>query len=480
MTRSAAMTATDQRLLDAFQRESLACFCQAVFPILAPGQDLLWNWHHDAICVALERVARGETRRLILEAPPRSLKSIITSVLFPAWLLGRDARKKVIGASYSLALAVKLHNDCRAVMRSPRYRGLFPESALGTGKDSETEFVTAVRGGRFVTSPDGTLTGRGGDVLILDDILSAKDAHSTTRRETTNDWLRTTALTRLDDKRTGAIVVCCQRLHVGDLPGQLREVGGWEILSLPAIAPVDQLVDIGDGHTHLFGAGDLLHPEREPREVLEALRRDLGINTFSAQYLQQPVPVDGTLIKWDWFRRYDKVPHASDQRIVQSWDLAVSTGDTADWSVCTTWCVTGADYYLIDVARGRWSFPDLLRKVRVLALEYRAAVTLIEEAGLGVGFIQQFNDGAGAGQIRAIGCRPEGDKSSRITLETSRIESGHVLLPNHAPWLDDFRRELAEFPQGRHDDQIDSLSQFLKWQRTRSRNQIRRIKIMGR
>ncbi len=474
------MTSADWELLDMFQRESLPCFCEAVFPVLAPGQELLWNWHHDAICAKLERVARGDIKRLIIEAPPRSLKSIIVSVLFPAWLLGRDPRKKVIGASYSLALAVKLHNDCRTVMRSPRYSGLFPASALGAGKDSETEFVTAARGGRFVTSPDGTLTGRGGDFLLFDDILSAKEAYSTARREATNDWLRTTALTRLDDKRTGAIVVCCQRLHVGDLPGQLREAGGWEILSLPAIAQVDQLVDLGDDRTRLFKAGEVLHPEREPRAVLDALLRELGGNTFAAQYLQQPVPADGASIKWDWFRRYDKVPYAADKQTVQSWDIATSTSDTADWAVGITMHVIGENYYLVDVVRGRWNFPDLLMKVRVAAIQHRADVILIEEAGIGQGFIQQFNHNVGTGQIRAIGCRPEGDKRERVDLEMPRLQGGHVLLPNNAPWLDDFRRELAEFPQGRHDDQVDSLSQFLKWQRTRSQNQIRLIRMRGR
>ena len=303
-------------------------------------------------------------------------------MLFPAWLLGRDPRKKVIGASYSLGLAAKLHND----------------------------------------------------------------------------WLRTTALSRLDDKRTGAIVVCCQRLHVGDLPDQLREVEGWEILSLLAITLVDQLVDLGDGRSYLFRAGDLLHREREPRGVLDELRRDLGINTFSAQYLQQPVPVDGTLIKWDWFRRYEKPPFAPGQRIVQSWDIATSTGDNADWSVGTTWCVDGADYYLIDVARGRWSFPEVLRKVRELAIQYRSGTILIEEAGTGLGFIQQYNAGVCSGQARAIGVRPKGDKVSRLIAESPIIEAGHVLLPNHAPWLDDLRRELTEFPNGRHDDQVDAAA----------------------
>ena len=477
MTRN-ALAISPQRLLDALRRESLACFCETTFPILVPGGELLWNWHHDALCTMLERVERGEIKRLLIEAPPRSLKSVIVSVLFPAWLLAREPGKKVIGASYSLGLATKLHNDCRTVMRSARYRSQFPASAI-VGKDSEIEFTTAARGGRYVTSPDGTLTGRGGGVLILDDILSAKDAHSTPRREGTNEWLRTTAMSRLDDKRTGAIIVCCQRLHVGDLPGALREAGGWTKLSLPAIAQIDETFDIGAGRSHLYRTGDLLHPEREPREVLDELKTAMGLTAFVAQYLQQPVPADGTSIKWPWFRRYDTVPHAHNEQFVQRWDIATSTGDGADYSACTTWCVIGADCYLVDVLRGRWDFPTLLKQAGIHAIKWNPNTILIEEAGIGQSFLQQYNAGVGAGQRRAIGVRPDGNKITRLETESPVIASGHVLVPNRAPWLDEFRREITEFPNGRHDDQVDSLSQFLKWQRGRSVPGVRVMKLTG-
>ena len=466
-------------VLRACVREDFASFCEAMFPVLAPGRTLQWNWHLEAMCSALESVARGETTRQLIELPPRSLKSIVTSVMFPAWLLGRRPATRIICASYSLGLGIKLHNDCRAVMRSPQYRELFPDSALGAGKDSETELVTAQRGGRYVSSPDGTLTGRGGDIILLDDILSAKEAYSTHKREATNDWLRHTALSRLDDKRTGAIVVCCQRLHVGDLPGALREAGGWAILSLPAIAQLDQLVAVGRNRLRQFRTGELLHPEREPHSVLEQLQKEMGSATFSAQYLQRPIPVDGELVKWGWFRRYDDIPNSHDRRVYQSWDVAISTGDTADCSVGTTWVQNGSDYYLVDVDRSRSDFPSLLRRVRRLAIQWDARAILIEEDGLGKGFIQQFN-AQSEGQVRAIACRAEGSKATRLIDVSPMIEAGHVYLPNRAPWLDELRRELAEFPNGRHDDQIDSITQFLKWQRTRSTSTVRLVTLRGR
>ena len=461
------MIADELRMNEMLQRESFACFCRAMFPVLAPGRVLDWNWHHYALCAALERVERGECQRLLIEAPPRSLKSVIVSVMFPAWALGRKPEARIIGASYSLSLGIKGHNDCRTVMRSAPYRILFPH-VVTAEKDTETELVTAQRGGRYVTSPDGTLTGRGGDIILLDDILSAKDAHSTTKRDATNDWLRTTALSRLDDKRSGAIVVCCQRLHVGDLPGELRTAGGWEILSLPAIASVDQTIDLGDYGSHRFKAGDVLHRTREPHKVLDEIRQGMGSTNFSAQYLQQPVPTDGEIVKWSWFGRYAELPATYDGYFVLSWDIATSTGANADYSVGTIWFVLGNTYYLVDLDRSRSGFPDLLRRVRALANKWQVRSILIEDAGPGIGFIQQYNAIGGVGQARAIGCRPQGDKLTRFVDTTPMIEAGHVLLPNHAPWLEEFRRELAEFPNGRHDDQVDSVSQFLKWQRTRS------------
>ena len=404
---------------------------------------------------------------MIIEVPPRSLKSVLGSVLFPAFALGRDPTTKIICASYSQDLAIKHGNDTRVVMRSERYRRLFPKSVIGQGKDSETEFHTASRGYRYATSPGGTLTGRGAQMLILDDIMSASDAASDARRGSIVRWYSTTAFSRLNDKRTGAIVVITQRLHIDDLPGVLREQGDFEVLSLPAIAPVDQPVPLGGGAVHRFALGDVLHPERESSTTLDEIRRALGTYAFSAQYLQQPIPVEGGLIKWEWLIPYEGPPPAFNIKIVQSWDTAISEGENADWTVCTTWVVDGANYYLVDLARGRWSFPEQCRKVVELARKFRASTILIEDAMTGTSLIQHLRALATPGVPMPIAIKPVGSKVERFNAETPAIEARHVHRPAAAPWLEDLRRELAQFPNGRHDDQVDSISQFLNYIRTR-------------
>ena len=471
---------SDRRKLDMLMRSGLGSFARVLFAELAPGEALLWNWHLDAICHQLDRVFAGIERRLIIEVPPRSLKSVLGSVMFPAYVLGRDPTRKIITASYSLDLARKHANDCRAVMRTQRYRDLFPCTLLGAGnKDTEADFATSRRGYRYSTSPSGTLTGRGGDLLILDDIMSAADAASDLKRGSTIDWYRNTAYSRLNDKLSGAIIVITQRLHVSDLVGVLREEGGWTVFSLPAICSVEQTIDLGWKGQHRFAVGDLLHPAREPQSALDDLKRTLGSYNFSAQYLQQPVPIDGATVRWDWFLRYDELP-ASIDTIVQSWDIAMSEGANADWSVCTTWAMHGPNYYLVDVTRGRWQFPELLRRVGELGARFGANTILIEDMVGGTSLIQQLREQKSTRIPLPIALKPVGDKLSRFVSETPAIEAGHILLPHNAPWLDELRRELAQFPNGRHDDQVDSVSQFLNWARTRPKGGVRRMKLNGR
>lgn len=465
--------------LRACERAEFLTFARRLLPELLTGSALLWSWHLDAICLALMRVARGDCKRLIIEVPPRSLKSMLGSVLFPAYLLGHRPGAKIVCASYSQDLATKLHNDCRSLMRSDRYHELFPTSVIGGGKDTDAEFHTRNHGTRYATSPGGTLTGRGGGFLILDDCLSAGDANSVLKRTALVEWFKGTLYSRLDNKRDGAIIVIAQRLHTEDLGGVLREQGGWEILTLPAIAQIDQLVPLGGGRTHAFKTGDILHSEREPRETLDDLAGTLGTYAFSAQYLQAPVPIDGGGIKWSWFSRYDDLPTGRGH-YVQSWDIAVKDGPNNDYSVCTTWLVDGSSYYLVSVDRERLLFPDLLKRAAANARQYRPRTILIEDAGPGASLIQQLRADREAGIPQPIGCRPVGDKYSRMAAETPVIEAGQVYLPNAAAWLDEFRKEIVQFPGGRYDDQVDSMSQFLLWQRTSAQGAFRTMRMLGR
>src|SRR3954471_8917194 len=218
-------------------------------------------------------------------------------------------------------------------MRSDVYRRIFPATRISPAKDTETEVMTTARGSRLATSVGGTLTGRGGDLLIIDDPLKPQDAHSESARESLKQWYANTLLSRLDHKAEGSIIVVMQRLHPDDLVGHLLEQGGWRHLNLPAIAEQETVVELGATRRHRRRVGNLLHPERESQTALDELKASMGSMEFTAQYQQAPVPIGGNLIRWSWFKFYDNppTPQPGDKLIV-SWDTAQSSHQLADYS----------------------------------------------------------------------------------------------------------------------------------------------------
>jgi predicted phage terminase large subunit-like protein len=317
-------------------------------------------------------------------------------------------------------------------------------------------------------------------MLILDDIMNAKEAASDAKRQSVIDWYANTAFSRLDDKVNGAIIVVMQRLHQNDLAGHLREQEGWTVLSLPAIAEEPQSVHLAPRRLYHRPAGAVLHSEREPLSALDELRSTIGSYNFSAQYQQRPIPLEGELIKWGWFRRFERTPSDGDYTIVQSWDLGMKVGADNDYSVCTTWVRHRRDHYLIDVLRGRWDFPSLKGRVVENARRFRTNTILIEDKVTGTALIQQMGQERLIGVPNPIPCSPHGDKVSRLIAESPMIEAGHVLLPEAADWLEPLRSEIVQFPNGRHDDQVDSISQDLYWARLNSGRSFGMIPIIGR
>src|SRR5712664_1377846 len=387
------------------------------------------------------RVHSGEGRRLLINQPPRSLKSICVSVAYVAWLLGLDPTRRAIVASYSGDFAAELHRQFRMVVSSAWYEALFP--TLRWAKETGLELITTQGGSRFATSVGGTLTGRGADLIIVDDPLNANEVHSEPARKRVIDWYGGALVSRLNDKQTGSIVAVMQRLHEDDLAGHLLRQGGWDHLDMPAIALDDEIIELGHGKTHVRRSGDVLHPERESREALEAIKAEVGSLLFSAQYQQRPVPVEGNLIRRSWFRAYDNLPASpSRTRIVQSWDVAMMTGGQNDYSACTTWLTHKNDAYLLHVYRGRLEYPELRRKVIGLATEHRATTVLIENAGPGMNLLQDLRAAMPQGMTRPIGVKPEGSKVDRMAAQSAKIEAGHVHLLNSSPWLGEFLTEL--------------------------------------
>jgi len=453
------------RVLGAVLRSKFAFFLRKVVATVSPGGAYLHNWHIDAIVCQLMRVDSGQSRRLLINQPPRSLKSITVSVAYVAWLLGHDPTRRVIVCSYSGDFAAELHRQFRIVVTSQWYADLFPD--VKWAKETAFEFITTRGGGRLATSIGGTLTGRGADLIIVDDPLNANEVYSEQARKRVIDWYGGALVSRLNDKETGAIIAIMQRLHEDDLAGYLLRQGGWDHLNLPAIAYEELDIPLGEGRTHRRRTGDVLHPERESRATLESIRVEIGSLLFSAQYQQQPVPLEGNLIRWSWFRTYDDPPAPRyPTRTVQSWDAAMTVGTSNDYSVCTTWRVSGEDAHLLDVFRDRFEYPELRRKVIALANEHSAETILIEDAGPGLNLLQDLRASPPEGLNHPIGVKPIGSKVDRMAAQSAKIEAGHLYLPRTASWLAEFLNEMLSFPNGRHDDQVDSVSQFLHWLQT--------------
>ncbi|MGB9367330.1 MAG: phage terminase large subunit [Xanthobacteraceae bacterium] len=472
-------TVNQRDLLDAIMRRDFYSFTRGIFPIVSTSGAFAANWHLEAIAYALERVRLGETKRLIITLPPRSLKSIMASIAFPAFLLGHDPTMRIICVSYSDGLSKAHANDFRAVFRSELFQRLFPSTRISPAKDTELEVKTTARGFRLATSVGGTLTGRGGNLLIIDDPQKPQDAHSQTAREHVEQWFHNTLYPRLDSKADDAIVVVMQRLHEDDLVGTLLREGGWEHLNLPAIAFMDEIIPLGRGRTHVRRADDVLHPEREPLSSLKQTRAGMGSTDFAAQYQQAPVPPGGNMIRWKWFSIYDLLPGANaGDRLVLSWDTALSSRELSSYSACLVTLKQGEAIYLLDVWRGQVEFPELRRKVIAMHHQWRHTVAryslIIEDKGSGMSLIQDLKS---TQQIYPIAIKPEGDKQMRMYANTAKIESGSVHVPRRAPWLDAFRHEILAFPAGRADDQVDALSQALTYLATDPGGTVRTVHV---
>ena len=251
----------EQRILDAAVRKDLEIFIAKAFQLVSPSGTYLHNWHIEAIADYLTQCYRGDINRLIINLPPRNLKSICASVLFPAWVLGQDPTRQIICVSYSAELSGKLARDCRAVIESPWYKRMFPRTRLLRNKEYDLE--TTQKGKRYATSVGGSITGLGADIIIIDDPMKPEDSQSETIRKKINEWYDGTLYSRLNDKANGVIILIMQRLHVDDLVSHVKQKDDWVQINLPAIAEINQTIPLSNGNVIQRQVGELLHPERE-------------------------------------------------------------------------------------------------------------------------------------------------------------------------------------------------------------------------
>lgn len=394
-------------------------------------------------------VAAGRTPRLVISAPPRHGKSSLASRYFPAWFLGTLPDRRVILVSYEASFAASWGRKVRDLLEEHGQR-LFGVCVRSDVRGASEFEIVGRDGGMITAGVNGPITGRGGDLIVIDDpIKNQTEAVSQHLREKIWDWYETTLRTRLEP--AGAIVVMMTRWHHEDLAGRLLAGSGrdgsdaWEEVALRAIAEEDDVL----GRT----PGSPLFPERWSLAALEKVRASCSSETWEALYQQRPSKREGGAFKRQWFRYYDSTPDCPIAFLTV--DLAASLRETADYTVVAAWGL-GSDrrLYLLDLARARLEGPDIVPLVRRIADERKASAVWIERVGFQLSLVQE----ARRASLPVRELAADKDKMARALPATAWLEGGRVLFPRGAAFLADFEDELCAFPRGGHDDQVDVLS----------------------
>lgn len=416
-------------------------------------------WHVEAMSHVVERVHRGESRRVIVTVPPRHLKSTVMTVSHIAWRLGNNPRLKILLVSYSKELSEDLLGKVRALLAHPWYQGAFP----GVGERlriNRADVVETRVGGKVTASSfSAGFTGMGADLIIVDDPLSAQAAFSERRRQRCNRTFDEGLRSRLNDPARGAIVVVMQRLHEEDLVGHLRAEGGWHELRLPLVAEEAQEVPLGAQRYETRIPGTTIDPPRMPLSVVQEISRSVGSLVYQAQYQQDPQPADGNLLRLGNLGTYVRRLSEYDE-VVVAVDTALETGEGNDFTACVVLGRAGHRIDVLQVERHRLAFVEQLMLVCELARAYGGAHVLVEAANSGIALVQELRRTHGLHVSRVSARR---SKEQRAVSVAALLENGDVCLPQTAGWLQDFIRELRSFPHGPHDDMVDAFVHGLRF-----------------
>lgn len=435
-------------------------FAKLAFQTVYPSEKLHEEDFMHAIAYTLGRVDQGKEKRLIFNLPPRNLKTFLITICYSAWCLGHTPSKRIIITSYGDDLSQKFLRDIRQILNAPWYKHIFSKTIISQRKNSGSELETTEKGFIFATSTGSTLTGRGANLIIIDDPMKAADVFSEAHRKRVIDWFHNTLYTRLDSKKDSVLMVVMQRLHEDDLTGHLEQFEDFRKISFPAIATTNQKFKLAKNLYYRREKGSVLNPRHETVAALQGTRVILGNHGFSAQYQQDPIPFDGTIFKKESFRYFEDLPaYIQDQRIVISWDTANTAGDNSDYTVGTVWNMSNHGFFLMEVVRVKQEFPDLLRTIDVYRNKYPGSVLLIEPAGSGTAIIQLCKKQG----IHVWHAPPVDDKITRALRHMAYFERGLVLFRQDASWLSTLEKELLAFPNGKNDDQVDSITQALMY-----------------
>ena len=423
-------------------------FVKEVWPTFIGGR------HHARMAAAFERVANGEIKRLIINMPPRHTKSEFASYLLPAWFLGKFPHKKVIQTSHTAELAVGFGRKVRNLVDSEAYKRIFPAVELQTDSKAAGRWNTNFGGDYFAIGVGGAVTGKGADILVIDDPHSEQEAaigaYNPEVYDKVYEWYTSGPRQRLQPG--GSIVIVMTRWSQRDLTAQVLKAaasrGGeeWEVIEFPAILP----------------SGTPLWPEFWSQSELEALREELPSSKWMAQYQQQPTSETNAIVKREWWQWWEDERPPPCEFIIQSWDTAHETKKMNDYSACTTWGVWyddeddgQANLILLNAIRDRLEFPDLKRKAFEEWQMWEPDAFMVEKKAAGAPLIQEFR--AMGIPVQEYSPGKGQDKITRLNSVADLFASGKVWAPT-TRWAEELVDEVASFPSGEHDDFVDSMT----------------------
>ncbi len=449
--------AADISLFAAMLRSDFRAFVSKSFKEFHQREPFRRSTHIDLLCAVLTQVDLGVITRQIFNLPPRCLKSFIITVCFSAWILGRRPATKIMIISHDQKLVEKLAYQVRKIMRSRWYGQIFPGVRLRRDRSELSNFETTEGGGVFSSSIGAGVTGHGADIIIVDDPLDAKDATSRVEREKVNELFDSKIRSRLNNPATGIILIVAQRLHPQDLSGYLIARKTFNLLGVPLVAPQDERYIAGN---FLWDrpTGDRLDPEGFTTQEVERLRREISEETYQTLYQQNPVPSQGAMLKREWFNAVTSIPPLFKERIL-SFDLAQRPGENSSYSCCLVFATDGTDHCLIGAYRQNAEYVKIRGWALELIEKYSPTAILVEDAASGTALISDIGQ-----QVKyLVACRPKGSKQERILEHYASLSAGRMSVLREAPGLSQFLDEMVQFPDGKYNDQVDAVSQFLDW-----------------
>jgi predicted phage terminase large subunit-like protein len=425
---------------------------------LAPGYQ--FNFHHLILIQALQQLADGNIKQLLVMMPPRHGKSELVSRLFPAWMLARNPTEQIIAASYSADLAGAMSRDCQRVMSTEAYKDVFPRTKLAEAKDagairtSKRFDIVGGKGYYLSAGVGGGITGAGCTVAIIDDpVKNAEEADSATYRNRAWEWYTTTFKTRFEP---GCVEVICQtRWHEDDLTGRVlqTDVPSRVVLSMPALAEADD---------QYRQTGEALWEAKYNREQLLTIQKTIGTRAWNALYQQRPAAQEGDILKRSWFEQYDQRTLQLDGVVNFYFDTAYTDSEKNDPTAGIAYMVRGNNYYILECSAEYLDFNAAVRWIQAFSKRNgytRQSVIRVEPKASGKSLVQVLKANTDL-NIREAPV-PKGDKVARVNSVSAIIEAGRVFVPSGMVWVNDFLEEVATFPNGAHDDRVDCLSGML-------------------